>query len=1017
MRAFVGKGMISVLVLTSGCGSGTATIVAIASGNSSSGDRNAPPIAVVGDAAFVVNPDGRRGIPIPFDVRDREGETVDLVFQWRRPDQSFTSPELRLPATATREEIAALVADPAFRRLHQIATEMPATFGGTIALVAGDAAGARVRLPELAGPAAGLLARGVAGRTLEILAADGSVEQRRSILAYGPHGFVATVDAPFDPPLAAGRHWRITKVVNPIVGTAGGLSDTFLWDSSDASIPRDVFLRAIPVDSVIGIPGETSIAKRLSPRFDLANVAFPDPNTAQQPVFAAAADLDGDGLVDLVSTNTTGSEDTPSTTIFFQRRLGEFVLDPNGAVDRSYVLADPFCGAIGDVNGDGRPDLVIGNARFHVVTIYYQTDPPGTFETTPVELHLADASNPAGRPFSVALADFDGDGRIDVVSANEIGHDLTVFLQTSPGTFVAQSLRVRTIDQPKSVVVGDVDGDGLLDVVSANDAGDCLSIFFHQPDHTFSATPTNVSLSAGSHPLGVAAGDLNADGRLDLVAADSRTDDVAILFQDPAVAGTFLPPTFIGGVDVTRGTQSVAIGDLDHDGNVDVVAAATTGNDLAVFFQIRPGEWIVDPRGTLGDAAHTARPVSVALADVDGDGSLDILSANQFGHDLALFSNPPRGAFALDALGPLGGSGQLDMPVALGIGDLDGDGDLDLVAANLNGNRLTIFKQTTPSRFNVPPGGVLSDASTIQPQSVAVADLDGDGLLDVVSDNLHTSTLSIFRQESPGEFSFQTALPLSADPNATITSSVVAADLNADGWMDLVATNSEENEIEAFLQAPGGGFGAGSSVVHVSATAPVGLVAADVDGDGLLDLVTTNTSFRSGNVAIFYATSPGVFETTAHVVGSRGVTDGPIVVGDVDRDGRVDVLCAHSNSNEVSIFFQDETPRTFERDPLVLELSDDPKAFPSPASIAVGDFDGDGDLDLAIADEGTDTVVVFVQASPRQFPSQLRQTLGGSDVSRGAHFMATADLDGDGELDLITANELNNTLTIFYAGH
>ncbi|MBI3845179.1 MAG: VCBS repeat-containing protein [Planctomycetes bacterium] len=1026
MRALANLGVATLLLSLPGCGSGTATIVTFITRSGPSTNTNAPPIAVVGDAAFVVNPDGRRGIPVHFQVSDREGETVDVVFQWRRPDQTFDDPDLRLPENATREEIAPLLADPAYRRAHQVATEMPVSFGGTIARVdaSRDPAGVQVRLPELTGPAAGLLARGLVGRELEILTPGGSTAQRRQILAYNPNGFTATVDVAFSPPLTVDQQWRISKRVNPIVALPQGVSDTFVWDSDDASIPRDVFMRAIPVDHVVGVPGETSIAKRLSPRVDLTNVEFPDPNTAPLPSFAAAADLDGDGFVDLVAASTGASDQMEGLLIFFQKRRGEFTPDPAGPVDRGFTQADPLDVDVADMDGDGKLDLVSANARTPSVTIFHQTSTPGTFELTPTVLLVP---NPSARPTSIAIADFDGDGRLDIVSANDVGNDVTVFLQsrTTPGTFVPQELRPRPIDQPKSVAVGDLDGDGLLDIVCANGRGDCLSIFLQLADGAFPSSPsTNLVLPTGSSPVGVAVADVNADGKLDVISANQRSDNVTIFLQQSTVPGEFEQPGMsLGNRALTRGASAVAAADVDGDGNIDVVVANTVGNNVAVFFQTLPGVFEFDPRGTLGDSSSTNGPKSVALSDVDGDGFLDIVTANAGGQDLAAFFHPRRGTFSLDARGPLGGATITSKPVGVAVGDLDGDGDLDLVCANQFGDSLTVFRQTTPSQFNLAPGGILSDpASTIFPLAVAAGDLNGDGRLDIVSANRNTHTLGLFYQTTPGLFAFVGTLPVPFDPDRDASfGSLALADLNDDGHIDIVFANEATDALEVFLQASRGGFGAGSEVRHLSDPdaffGPDSVAVADIDGDGLLDVVCANPVFD--NLAIFYAVSPRVFATTAQTVDSRGATSGPIsvAVGDVDGDGRPDLVCANQNSGDVSIFFQGTTPRSFGRNPTILSISDDPDAFTKPLSVVIGDFDGDGDLDVATANSESNTVTVFFQTAPRQFPSEVRETLGGMGVPEQPVFIATGDLDGDGELDLITANTLGNDLTIFYGGH
>jgi hypothetical protein len=182
--------------------------------------------------------------------------------------------------------------------------------------------------------------------------------------------------------------------------------------------------------------------------------------------------------------------------------------------------------------------------------------------------------------------------------------------------------------------------------------------------------------------------------------------------------------------------------DLDGDGDQDLVSANEFGDNLTVFFQLSPGSFGATPL-TLGGPGTTYGPLSVAAADLDGDGNQDLVSANRNGNNLTVFFQLSPGSFGA-APHTLGGFPTTESPVSVAAADLDGDGDQDLVSANLFGDNLTVFLQLSPRSFAASPLTLGGSASTNGPVSVAVADIDGDGDQDLVSANSHGFDLTVF---------------------------------------------------------------------------------------------------------------------------------------------------------------------------------------------------------------------------------------------------------------------------------
>jgi len=353
---------------------------------------------------------------------------------------------------------------------------------------------------------------------------------------------------------------------------------------------------------------------------------------------------------------------------------------------------------------------------------------------------------PFYRDSGVVVADFDGDGTLDVaVAQSYIGGPaphagyVTVYLQTSPGTFAAP-VRYPVAADPWALAAGDLGGTGHIDLVVTNpqiqpgvpDTGQ-ISILMHDPSHpgAFLAAQT---LATGGGGAAVAIGDVTGDGHADIVVADGSVSDAhAILFaQSATTPGTFAAPVSLS-LGTNRGANDVTIRDIDGDGRNDIVLA--TSDSVAILYDNGSGGFLSPVFVAAG-----INPQGIAVADLDSDGRPDIVVANA-------------------GYAPFGGFGGASVTVLR-----------QLVAGSF-----------TASSITVPDGAV-------QP---VIADLDHDGLPDigVLSFpflDLSFSKVSILRQtaSSPGSFG------LSATFTATDDGSFIAAgDINGDGYTDVVVNN------------------------------------------------------------------------------------------------------------------------------------------------------------------------------------------------------------------------------------
>lgn len=606
---------------------------------------------------------------------------------------------------------------------------------------------------------------------------------------------------------------------------------------------------------------------------------------------------------------------------------------------------------------------------------------------------------------SAVLGDFNGDGKLDLLTAdNTYGTGLSLSLGNGDGTFQAPTLvGTQTGRSIYALATGDFNGDKILDfvVLYSDNAGTGIQTYLGTGTGTFTPGASNEAAiavnQACTRQYSLAVGDVNADGKLDVVAVT--------LFSGMYVwngngDGTFKTPTMYPIVVAgSTSVQSVTLADFNGDKKLDVAIGVNDG--LGVMLN--------SGTGTFGALAYYDAAVfggyenpGIVTADFNGDTKVDVATASSSG--VHVWVNSGTGTFTLKSTLAAGTGGW-----SVAAGKLHGGTIVDIVQGDTTGQVWT-WKGKGDGTFT-QTAGYSTAGEVAQVGAVLVADLNKDGYQDLVAMNYNESYPWVALGNNDDTVR---STPISAF-NLGGGRQMAVADFNGDGYPDVAysyAYNPATATYENFVVSLGSSHGALGAPTYVSLnTCTSNLLttvsAGDANVDGKQDILATFTwatfaGCQTGTVAYFKGLGTGKFNAPSFIsIGSAAQANQAYLV-DVNGDGKLDIVTSNADGSiSVMTGKGNGTFNTAVVNNGLVALS------PYSHALVFGDFNGDGKMDIAAVTSGGQDLNV------RVLPGNGNGTFGApvaSAMSINGIALTAGDFNGDGKLDLVVADNYNSTL-------
>ncbi|HVO62766.1 MAG TPA: FG-GAP-like repeat-containing protein [Terriglobales bacterium] len=584
-------------------------------------------------------------------------------------------------------------------------------------------------------------------------------------------------------------------------------------------------------------------------------------------------------------------------------------------------------------------------------------------------------------PAAVTLADINADGKLDLLMADGISGIVDRFLGNNDGTFQAAAALRIPVEFPFAVFA-DVNKDGNIDVVTGT------QVILGSANGSFSMS---IPLSTETHgnctlpQASVAVGDLNADGNPDIVVSDCM-DHVSVFLGDGSGAFVKQAPIWSG-----FHPQTVHIADMNADGIPDIAVGDFYPGGISVLIGDGHGNF---QAANSGWAFGGTMLEPFVIDDFNGDGHLDVVAASwTYQAQLSFLKGKADATFvaAKDYSLPQETRNLDSWGTSVATADFNKDGLADLVLGGIfiasDGNTV---QKSGVSVFLGTPGAIsqpgMNYGSGGQLANVAVGDFDRDGNMDIVAADAATGVVNLFLGNGDGSFKDPQFFPSAPDG----ANAIIVADFNHDGAPD-VAVAGYPNALYLLLNDKTGQFQA--PIVYALNDDAWALAAGDINGDGKLDIVLPH--FAANTFSVLLGNGDGSFRALPDF--TNGSVDlGGVALRDLNGDGKLDLAFTIAQGAAVAFGNGDGTFQS----PSVYDASHGSQ-LSEGGNLVIADFNGDGKLDIAFTNTGLQTLDVLLGNGDGSFASATEFPLGAMPFD-----VTTADLNGDGSQDIAATSLL-----------
>jgi hypothetical protein len=749
-----------------------------------------------------------------------------------------------------------------------------------------------------------------------------------------------------------------------------------------------------------------------------------DSSTAEQPSWITTSDINGDGKPDIIVANSGAG------TISIFKNTGSanniaFATKQNFAVSSS-----PFWITAADVDGDGKPDIITANASAATISVLRNTSSASVISFQSKLDFITDAA-----PFSMAVGDFNGDGKPDIATANSTANTISVFKNTSSIGVVSFENKISYASgiSPVAIVAGDIDGDGKTDLAVANNGASTISVFKNTSASGNIQFASKVDSVSGTSPSGIAIADIDADGKQDLLTSNANVATISV-FKNVSTPGTI---KFNAKADFSTGInpQSISVNDMNGDGKTDVVVLNGNSATISILKNISSGTIAFSDKA---DYACGNFPISASLNDISGDGKNDIITANYNSNTISVLKNtifPLTIASFTPAAAPTGDTVTIkgtdfSFVNIITFGGVKAQSFIvqsDSVIKAVVGNGASGFIQVETAFdtaliagfIYLPPPTIVSfsPANAAIGSSVTIAGKNFTGITSVRLGDTSAASfivkstdtiIAVVDAVAGGNVSVTNAYGtglLEGFYNGVIVNSLSPASGSAGTDITISGNNFSTINMENIVY-----FGAAKAQV-TSSTKNTLQVKIPFGASYQFNTVNVNQSmvfsklpfmvtFTGGNNPI----DKNSFANTDTLNVNGYAQD--VCAGDFDNDGKVDVAVAVSggSGNMISVFKNISAIAN-----IIFAAKKDFIEYESPFKIITADLNRDGKLDL-VASTDNGKILIFTNTTSADKISFSTTKLTAVNAGRS---IAVNDLDKDGKPDLVL-NNIEDTTTDIY---